>query len=145
MPPSKAALAKIHIAKKALGLTDEVYRDMLYLHFKVESAAQLDERQATVLLNKFRAKGWQAKSRPAKPSKSSPVYADGQRRKVLALWITLADAGVVRNRSDLALQAYVKRQIGVDNLKWCDSGQLNRLIESLKQWAAREDVDVEYR
>ena len=40
MPPSKAALAKIHIAKKELGLTDEMYRDLLFCNFKVESAKE---------------------------------------------------------------------------------------------------------
>lgn len=143
MPPSQAALAKIHIAKKELGLTDEIYRDILHLHFKVDSAAKLSERQATILLNTFRAKGWQAKRRPSKPTKASPKYDDGQRRKVVAIWITLHQEGVVKNGSDKALQAYVKRLTNVDNLLWCDGGQLWTLIEGLKKWAKREKVELE--
>lgn len=54
--PSSADLAKIHIAKKELGLTDEAYRDILRTHFRVESAKELAPKQVIVLLNKFRAK-----------------------------------------------------------------------------------------
>jgi phage gp16-like protein len=142
MPPSRAALAKIHIAKKELAMTDEVYRDILHVHFKVDSAAKLTDRQATVLLNKFRAKGWKEKQSRQKPT--SPKHDDSQMRKIVALWITMHQAGIVKNGSDKALQAYVKRQTGVDNLRWCDPGQLWTLIEGLKRWAAREKVDVEY-
>lgn len=147
--PSKAALAKIHIAKKDLGLTDEAYRDILHLNFKVESAAALTEQQAAVLLATFRSRGWKAKPAAAAPgkgkakAKSSPVYRDGQRRKIVALWLTLHQAGVVKNGGDAALQAYVKRMTGVDNLAWCAGRQLWALIEALKQWALREGVDVE--
>lgn len=140
MPPSRAALAKIHIAKKELALTDEVYRDILQLHFKVDSAAKLDDRQATVLLNKFRAKGW--KSQPSRTKPTSPRHEDGQMRKIVALWITLNQEGVIKNGSDKALQAYVKRQTGVENLRWCSPSQLWTLIEGLKRWARREKVDV---
>ena len=43
MPPSKADLAKIHIAKKELGLSDDVYRDILRSRFgkTKDSAAKL--------------------------------------------------------------------------------------------------------
>ena len=143
MPPSKAALAKIHIAKKELQLTDESYRDILQLHFKVASAGQLDERQATVLLNHFRAKGWKPKASAAtRKAKASPAYDDGQRRKVVALWITLNQAGVIKNGSDQALQAYVKRVTKVDNLNWCDGRQLYQVIEGLKKIAEREKVEL---
>jgi hypothetical protein len=62
--PDTARLDKIYIAKKELRLTDEVYRDILSLHFQVESAAQLTDRQVTVLLNRFRAMGWVTKASP---------------------------------------------------------------------------------
>jgi phage gp16-like protein len=141
MPPSQAALAKIHIAKKELGLTDESYRDILHLHFKVDSAARLTDRQATVLLNLFKAKGWKSRRSVKKPT--SPKYDDGQQRKIVAIWITMHQEGVVKNGSDRALQAYVKRITGVDNLTWCGGDQLRTVIESLKRWAAREKVDLE--
>jgi phage gp16-like protein len=141
MAPSRAALAKIHIAKKELGLTDEVYRDILSLRFKVNSAAKLTDRQVTVLLNAFKAHGWKQRKSTKKPT--SPKYDNPQMRKVVAMWITLGQKGVVRNSSDKALQAYVKRMTGVDKLLWCNGLQLDTLIESLKKWAKREKVDLD--
>jgi hypothetical protein len=42
------------------------------------------------------------------------------------------------------MQAYVKRTTKKENLAWCDGGDCSMLIESLKAWADREDVDVDY-
>ena len=43
MTPSNSALARIHIAKKELALTEEAYRDILQFNFQVESAKELTE------------------------------------------------------------------------------------------------------
>lgn len=139
MPPTTAQLQKIHIAKKELGLSDEVYRDILYVNFKAGSSKELNTFQAARLLNLFAAKGWKAKR--GKDSGKSPRYDDRQQRKIVAMWIDLHKAGVVKNKSDKALQAYVKRQTGIDNLKWCDGGECYKLIESLKSWGERNGVE----
>jgi phage gp16-like protein len=141
MPPTIIQNKKIHLALNQLGLTDEVYRDILQLNFKVDSSKDLNQFQAERLLGIFKAKGWKASASKKKPT--SPQYVDGQARKIVAMWIALADAGVIRNRSDRSLQAYVKRQTGVDNLKWCDGAQLRMVIEGLKRWASRKHVVLE--
>ena len=132
--PDRAKLAKIHIAKKELGLPDEVYRDILQLHFQVDSAAQLDDRQATVLLNKFKANGWQPKTAaPAKPRRRDgrfitvkPGPAAAQQRKVLALWNAL---GYGMDK----LHARVKTQFGIDRFEWLEDGRsLHVLITDLQ-------------
>jgi phage gp16-like protein len=138
MPPTRAQLAKIHIAIKDLGISDDIYRDILHVNFKVTSSSKLNRFSADRLLNIFKAKGWKAKS--SRKAGKSPQLKDPQQRKVQALWITLANAGVIKNRTDFALQKYVKRLTGIDNLKWCDGADCYRLIESLKSWARREDV-----
>ena len=80
--PDTARLAKIHIAKKELRLTDEVYRDILILHFQVESAVQLTDRQVTVLLNRFRAMGWEAKVGPKTGTKmKTDSFGQGDGKK----------------------------------------------------------------
>jgi phage gp16-like protein len=76
------------------------------------------------------------------PCFSSPAYKKPMARKVVAIWINMALAGKVRKGSDAALQSYVKRMTGVDNLAWCDNKQLWRLIEALKSWANREGVEI---
>lgn len=148
--PDHAKLAKIHIAKKELGLSEESYRDILHLHFQVESAAKLTDRQATVLLNQFKDKGWQSKQptagqdsacprqtkRPSHPSTNSgrssryieikPGPAAAQQRKVLALWNAL---GYAMDK----LHTRVKTQFGVDRFEWLEDGHaLHVLITDLQ-------------
>lgn len=138
MPPSKADLAKIHIAKKELGLTDEVYRDILKSRFRKDSAAKLTSGQAFSLIQHFQKLGWKPSRQQSLPGMNIP--RDGQSQKILALWIELHRKGVVQDSSDRALMRFVKRQTGKDHLKWCDAAQKNTVIEALKDWAVRKDA-----
>jgi hypothetical protein len=136
MTPTKAQLAKIHIAKKELQLTDEVYRDILALNFRVESAKDLIDRQAVQLLEIFRVKGWQAKSKKSgtgqkKRSGNYIVIKPGptaaQQRKVLAMWNEL---GYAMEK----LHSRCQRQFNVDRFEWLtDSQALHVLITDLDQ------------
>lgn len=139
MPPTRADYAKINIACKELGL--DKYQ-LLSDRYNLETSKDLNFRQLHDLYAHFRSLGWRVKRK--KKSNTSPRYIDAQHRKIVALWIALADAGVVKNRSDQALQRYVKRMTGITNLKWCDGNHCYKLIESLKSWAIREDVDVDW-
>ena len=132
--PSRAEYAKINIACKELGI--DKYQ-ILADRYGLESSKQLDRFQTQDLLAHFRKLGWKVKRKNTAPA--SPQYKDGARRKVVALWIELYQAGFVRVRSDKALQAYVKRMTGVDNLAWCSGRQVSMLIESMKQWLEREE------
>ena len=141
MPPSRPDNAKIHIAKKQLGLSDDVYRDILWIRYKKDSSAKLSSAQGRDLVEHFKTLGFKVKRK--QNSKTSPKYEDKRMQKVVALWITLAQAGVVKNKANYALQKYVKRMTGKGNLRWCDGADLNLLIEGLKAWGIREDVDLD--
>ena len=138
MPPTVLQNKKIHLAKNQLGLSDDIYRDILWANFKVASSTKLSPFQADKLLDIFKAKGWKAKA--SKDKGHSPKYDNPQQRKVVAMWIHLADAKVIRNRNDFALQKYVKRVTGIDNLKWCSGSECFSLIESLKAMGKRKSV-----
>lgn len=60
--------------------------------------------------------------------------------KVRALWWTLYWLGAVDDPNDRALDAFVRRQAGVDALRFLDHRQAHAVIEALKGWAAREGV-----
>jgi len=134
MTPSNSALARIHIAKKELALTEESYRDILRLNFQVESAKDLTEQQAMALIGLFKAKGWTPK--PAGKSQKmktgeqfieiKPGPAARQQRKVLALWHELG--------YDMTkLQARVKKQFGIDRFEWMEDREaLHVLITDLE-------------
>jgi len=148
--PSKTDLAKIHIAKKELGLSDEIYRDILKARFgkNKDSAAKLTPGQAFTLLNYFQKLGWKPKGGTVRlPGMEIP--ADGQSKKIQALWITLHQAGVVKDGSDKALMKFVKRMTttktfaGKDHLRFCDGQDKFRIIEALKDWAKREGVSLD--
>lgn len=64
--------------------------------------------------------------------------ASPKERKVWAMWHDLGRQGKLDNPSNQALQAWVKRQTDVDQMRFCSDLQMNGLIESLKLWAGRE-------
>ncbi|MDH5524468.1 MAG: regulatory protein GemA [Desulfobulbaceae bacterium] len=138
MKPTRADYAKIHIAAKELGFDDEQYRNLLWDRFKVRSAKDLKPRQVGALLSHFRALGWRVK--PGKAAKTKRQAAtDPMSRKIRALWITMHQDGIVRDPSERALGAYIKRLTGVEALQWCDDNEKCLVIESLKKWQKRAD------
>jgi phage gp16-like protein len=54
-------LAKIHIAKKELGMSDEEYRDMLHGRYKKDSAAKLTRWEAADLMDHFKRAGFRVR------------------------------------------------------------------------------------
>jgi len=137
MPPTKAQLAKIHIAKKELQLADDTYRDILALNFKAESAKELTDRQAEQLLDLFRARGWKPKKATSTAPRAKrrdgnyivikPGPSAAQQRKVLAMWNAL---GYGMDK----LHIRCAKQFGVDRFEWLtDGGSLHILITDLKK------------
>jgi hypothetical protein len=60
-------IAKVKIAQKQLGLSDDVYREILRMNFGVDSCTKLEERELVRLVSYFRTKGWN--ERPARKTK----------------------------------------------------------------------------
>ena len=60
-------------------------------------------------------------------------------KKLQALWISAWNLGLVRNRNDEALIAFVKRQTGLDHARWLrDPVDAKKAVEALKDWTARD-------
>ena len=137
----RADLAAIHIAKAALGWDDETYRDIMQARCGVRSSALLDFAGRKTLLGHLRASmeqlGIQA---PIKPGKGSQRHAKAwspRQRKLWSLWQALADAGLVKHRDRGALDGWIKGQIGVSTIDFCNTHQLDSLIDSAKGWLKR--------
>ncbi len=122
--PSRNDLAKIHIAKKELGLDESTYRGVLWDRYHKESAAELTESQAADLIDLFRQKGW----RPA---------SFGQRGLIHILWRKLHAAGAVASTDESALAAFVEHATGKGDLRRLTVREASRVIEMLKKWLAR--------
>lgn len=135
----KEELAKIHIGKKDLGLSDDIYRDILREAGKVESSKDLDWRGRQAVLDRFKELGWKPKAarKAVGAGSSRPLADDPQSKKIRALWIELHETGKVKNPAESALAAYVKRMTGVATLQWLSTAQASTVIEALKKWTQR--------
>lgn len=131
-----AELAQIHIAKTQLGLDDDTYRDVMWTVARVRSSKDLDWTGRKKLLEHFKAKGW--KPQPPKTAKTAKPAAAGQAGLVRVLWGELHAANKVNDPSDAALASWLKRNRLPERVEWLKPAQLNRVIESLKQWLKRE-------
>lgn len=139
--PSKDQIKKIHALKGALGLDDETYRSILS-GYGVASSTKLSFARADQLIADLEAKAITAgrwEKRPPRPRKHTRTLADDpQSRKIRALWLELHQAGAVRDPSEKALGAYVKRMTGVAALQWLTAAQACTVIEALKKWQERQ-------
>lgn len=129
----RAELAQIHIAKSQLGLDDETYRAMLWSVGRVKSSSDLDWRGRKAVLDHLKRSGFKVKAKP----QSRQLDLDAESRKARKLWLLLGETGELRDTSERALAAYVHRVAKVDDLRFTDGKQIERVIESLKKWCVR--------
>ncbi len=133
-PIRRGLIAKIHVAKKQMGMDEDSYRAMLRRH-GTDSASTMSLEQLESVLQEMQAKGF----KPTPPKKAGArKQADGEAvKKIRALWLFLHQIGAVNNPTEAALAVYAKRMVGVDDLRWVDGTRSTRLIETLKNWAVR--------
>jgi phage gp16-like protein len=137
MPPNpnkrRAALAKIHIGIKQLGMSDADHRAGLLHVCGAQSCSALSLPQLDAYLKHLRGLGF----KDAKPATRIDRRLDTspEMSKARAIWLMLHQLGVVRDPSESALVAYGKRQGKVDALQWQRRPDL--LVEGLKAWAMR--------
>jgi phage gp16-like protein len=142
-------IAKIHIAKKQLGLDEDVYRDVLsHVTNGKTSCSKMTETELEKVLSHFYKKGFKAKApankRRMSPPSSEPVKTP-QIRKIRAIWITMYQHGIVRDNSEAALNAYVVRMTGkfnkgkgIESVAWLTPIAAETVLEALKLWHKRE-------
>ena len=117
-------LAKIHIAKKQLGMNDDCYREMLKQVAGVKSAKELDLSGFDKVLRHLKQVGFKARSKAQYPGR--PHNADSQRqiKKIEAL---LADNNLSWKYAD----AIAARMFGIKKIAWCLPPQLSKIITAL--------------
>ncbi|MCG5047326.1 regulatory protein GemA [Pectobacterium brasiliense] len=126
----------IHIAKRDLQLDDDTYRQLLINVTGKTSTRDMTVPQLDTVLSAMKKRGFKIKA--AKKANNTRQLDDSpQSRKIRSLWLEMADAGIIRDRSEAALARWVKRETGVDSLQWLNSEQASVIIEKLKQWQRR--------
>lgn len=126
----------IHIAKNKLQLDEDTYRQMLQGITGQVSTKSMNIPDLNKVLDAMKKKGFRIS--PAKKAQSRlPLDDHPQSRKVRALWLEMADAGIVRDRSENALARWIKRETGISALRWLNNEQASSVIEKLKKWQHR--------
>jgi len=135
----RAAVAKVQIARKELGLDEDTYRAMLERITGRTSSADCTDDQLGDVLDEMKAKGWTPKvvagGRTAPRPRAAADHPSA--KKARALWLSMWHLGEIEHPEETALEAFAKRQLGVDRLQWADQGQCYKLIEALKAMAER--------
>lgn len=150
--PRKSLLAKVHIAKAQLQLTDETYRAILARH-GVESSKDLDTKGLEKLLTHMEKLGWEAKTaRKRKGDKHGAPANLGRGRgkgnvkpydrsalltKIEAL---LSEKGTDQGKHvpwDYAA-AILKRMYKVDRLEWATAEHLRGVMVALMKGGKRK-------
>ena len=131
----------IHVGKRELGLDDETYRTLLSGCVAKDSTSTMSVPELERVLERMKRSGFKVRVKSARPPAQSrpgrPLAQYPEARKVRALWLFLHQLGAVKNPSEEALAAYVKRIAKVDALQWTNGNQTEALIETLKKWAMR--------
>ncbi|MCF1485060.1 regulatory protein GemA [Agrobacterium vitis] len=131
-----SSIAAIHVAKKHLGLDEDTYRAKLENITGKPSAKDMTEAERQKVLKVFRGEGFAPA--PASAGKRKPLVGKFA-KKLQALWIAGWNLGVVENRDDAALLAFVTRQTGLDHVRFLHhADDAKKAIEGLKTWLARE-------
>ena len=59
-------------------------------------------------------------------------------RKLQALWISAYHLGIVHDRTDRALCAWLRRQCKIDAAQWVTAGRAAKAVEAMQLWLTRE-------
>lgn len=126
----------IHIARSDLQMDEDTYRQMLQGLTGKASTKGMDTTQLDRVLESMKKKGFRVK--PAGKATSSLLLDNHpQSKKIRALWLEMAAAGIVRDSSEQALALWVKRETGISALRWLSNEQASSIIEKLKKWQRR--------
>jgi phage gp16-like protein len=148
-----AELAKIHIAKADLGISDDIYRDMIRAASdgKTETSAKLNWQGRRNMLDRFRELGWQPRhtGKQGSTTPSRPLASFPEAKMARGLWIELHQMHqvgapvAVKNPSEKALNSFVKRMTGVEDFRWIRTqDKLSTVIEALKAWLDRARTEL---
>jgi phage gp16-like protein len=148
----KRIIAKIHVAKKQLSLDDDEYRGLIAgaTNGKAESCKDCDESELEQILQLMERRGFtpvikapseKPKVRLSPRTRDKPKGDHEQIDKIRAMWIDLANQGIIRNRSDDACQAFAKRLTKVDRLEWLNTKQCSTVLAALNAMAKQEPTE----
>lgn len=140
-------LKLVQIGKRDLQLSDEQYRDLLEEVTGQRSARGLPDFKLGKVVDRMKSMGFVPITK-AVPRRNPGIPRTAEAAKIKAIWITMHKQGFVRDGSDGALNAYVKRMtskingVGVERLEWLNGDQSVYVLEAIKRWHSRVMKDA---
>lgn len=147
--PDRNNLIKlIHIAKRDLGLDEEMYRQSLQGATGKASCGAMGICDLEKALDYFKRLGWKPKQQkrklsPTTKNKNGHDVLD----KIRAVWIDMHKSGMTDNGTEAALDRWVKRTTapmnkgnGIERVEWLRGARgwlAIKTLEALKQWQKR--------
>lgn len=117
----------IHGAIRTAGLDDDAARDLYEQQTGKRSLRLMSDGEQRVVLQRLREL--------SPNTKVGGPYG----KKLQALWISGWQLGVVENRRDEAMLAFVAGRTGIDTLRFLrDPVDARKAVEALKKWLARD-------
>ncbi|MGK9477886.1 regulatory protein GemA [Melioribacter sp. OK-6-Me] len=140
-PVTRTQIIKIHIAAKQLNLSRQQYEDILSGFIKPDgspctSSKDLDRNQAEYLLRIFRKLGFKETKRGRvlkyeEYSRRDYRFAEPRQMRLIdALWHT---SPKVRNKTDAALNHFIKRIAGVDHIGFLLKKDVQKVIKAIRE------------
>lgn len=129
----------IQVAKRELDLDDDAYRKAIGRAVKGKTSSKdCTTLQLDRVIDELKRLGFRPRKSPTAPPRPErrPLDTSAEASKARAVWLLLVEIGAVRDPSEAALNAYVRRQAGVDDLAWVRD--MAPVIEGLKAWAVRK-------
>ena len=127
-------IGMIHMAKSRLGMDDTTYREFLTAVIGRDSLRGSTSGEQWRVMEELKQLGFV----PRSAGRTTAAAASPQARKIRSLWLSMADCGIARDRSEKALENYVRRITGV-KLRQATVKQCQTVIETLKAWLERCD------
>lgn len=127
---------QIHGLARLLGMTDDAYRDMLFDRYSVRSCKDLSSGQRFALIKSLREQvhGNVAEFNDLVDRKKH-LATPKQLRAIDAMWAKVSRATTPADRKN-ALNAFVKRLTGIDNVRWITMHDARTLIRAINTMGA---------
>lgn len=131
----KSMIAKVKMAQKQLGISDDVYRDVLEERYGERSCTKLTLKQLDDFLRHLGSLGWKERTiRARKGDQAAPTEQAMSRKAMLSkIEALLAELGSKQGAHVpwSYAAAILKRMYRVDSLEWAKPEQLRGLIAAL--------------
>lgn len=149
---TRALQQKIHVGCRQLGLDREARHDLQLAVTGKASMADMSETDLQKLLDRLKADGFKPTGHNGPRRKSKAKLAPRKDlRLVHVLWTKLGEAKALKDPSRAGLNKFIRARFGktwgslpadVDMLR--DHTQIDDLIQALKSWGLRADIDFDW-